>query len=185
MAEFEVEQKFALVDSAEMQQRLAERGAAFGQPQSQADRYFAHPGRDFASTDEALRIRSTGEANCITYKGPKLDAATKTRREIELPLAPGAAAAEEFGQLLTALGFTPVAVVRKIRRTARFLFGGRQFEAALDEVENVGRFIELETAADAADLDAARAALLQLAQELGLASPERRSYLELLLAGGG
>ena len=44
------------------------------------------PCRDFAQTDEALRIRTVGDTSFVTYKGPKLDATTKTRRELELPL---------------------------------------------------------------------------------------------------
>ena len=51
---------------------------------------------------------------------------------------------------------------------------------ALDEVQYLGSFIELEIAADDAGLDPARAALQSLSQRLGLTSSERRSYLELL-----
>jgi adenylate cyclase class IV len=48
----------------------------------------------------------------------------------------------------------------------------------------VGRFAELETAADPAGAEAAKAALASLAQRLGLAANERRSYLELVLSRG-
>ena len=54
-----------------------------GEPAEQVDTYFSHPARDFAATDEALRIRSIDQENFVTYKGPKLDATTKTRREID------------------------------------------------------------------------------------------------------
>jgi hypothetical protein len=76
---------------------------------TQVDQYFNHPARDFAQTDEALRLRRVGEVNFITYKGPKLDAITKSRHEIELPLPSGDAAATGFAELLTTLGFQPVA----------------------------------------------------------------------------
>jgi adenylate cyclase, class 2 len=101
--------------------------------------------------------------------------------EIELPLAAGAAAAEQFAELLTALGFRRVAEVRKLRRKACFHREGFEVEAALDEVESLGHFAELELIADDANLDAARQCLASLAAELGLTSTERRSYLELLL----
>jgi adenylate cyclase, class 2 len=178
---YEVEQKFPLADPAAVEQRLRELAGAFSEPVEQVDRYFAHPARDFAKTDEALRIRRVGEQNFITYKGPRLDATTKTRREIELPLAAGAAAAEQFAELLTALGFRRVAEVRKLRRKACFHREGFEVEAALDEVESLGHFAELELIADDANLDAARQCLASLAAELGLTSTERRSYLELLL----
>jgi adenylate cyclase class 2 len=179
---FEVEQKFAVRDFAAIEATLRERGVELAAAVEQADRYFAHPARDFATTDEALRIRQVGEENRITYKGPKLDAVTKTRREIELPLALGPAHAQQFGELLIALGFSPVAIVRKRRRIGKLEHAGFSVEIALDDVEQVGQFVELEISATAATLDAARKALLEIAIALGLKEVERRSYLELLLA---
>ncbi len=179
---YEVEQKFPLRDAADVESRLAALGGFFSDPFEQVDRYFAHPARDFAQTDEALRIRRTGDENRITYKGPKLDATTKTRHELELPLAPGAQAAEDFSTLLLALGFRRVAEVKKRRRSMMLSWQGIEVQVVLDEVERVGRFVELEIAADASRVDAAKACLASLAQTLGLASSERRSYLELLLA---
>lgn len=178
---YEVEQKFAIADPAAVEKKLIALGGTFIAAVEQVDRYFGHPARDFAQTDEALRIRRVGEENRITYKGPKIDAVTKTRREIELPLAPGAQAADDFSTLLEALGFRRVAEVRKHRRTASLRWRGRELEAALDEVEHVGRFVELECSADEKDLDPARECLASLAKELGLEKSERRSYLELLL----
>jgi adenylate cyclase class 2 len=178
---FEVEQKFRLTDETELLTRLAKLGGVPGKAQTQVDCYYAHPLRDFAATDEALRIRRVGELNFITYKGPKLDSITKTRREIELALPGGAEAAVEHGKLLEALGFRPVAEVRKQRRTAAFTWQGHEVEAALDDVDGLGRFVELELGANDGELDDARGSLTALAHELGLAGSERRSYLELLL----
>jgi adenylate cyclase class 2 len=168
-------------DFAFLERKLAAMGGEFSAPIEQVDRYFAHPARDFAKTDEALRLRRTGNENRITYKGPKLDLETKTRREIELPLASGPQAAEDFSGLLLALGFRRVAEVPKRRRKLHFTWQGFQVEASLDEVERVGRFVELEIVADDQQLDAARQSLAALARELGLEKSERRSYLELLL----
>jgi len=151
----------------------------------QVDQYFAHPVRDFARTDEALRIRRVGEHNVITYKGPKIDATTKTRREIELPLAAGGEAAEEFAELLVALGFRPVATVRKTRTAYALTWQSRPVEVALDSVDGLGTFVEIEAAAAGkSELDSARDAVTSLAAELGLESSERRSYLEMLVALG-
>ena len=178
---FEVEQKFRVADFEAIEGRLASLGASIGESAVQADSYFAHPARDFASTDEALRIRQVGQDNFITYKGPKIDAGTKTRREIELPFAPGGRRAEQLGELLQALSFTPVAVVRKARRQASTSWAGWEFDIALDQVEQVGQFVELEVTADESQLDAARHALHGLAAELELDQVVRTSYLELLL----
>jgi adenylate cyclase class 2 len=178
---YEVECKYRVADLAALEKRLAERGARVGVAELQVDIYFQHPSRDFAATDEALRIRRIGGRNFVTYKGPKVDKTTKTRREIELPLAPGDEGARGFASLLEALGFRRVAEVRKHRRKALLSSRGQEVEIALDEVERVGTFAELELQAEEADLDQARACLASLAQDLGLLDSERRSYLELLL----
>jgi adenylate cyclase class 2 len=178
---FEVEQKFPVDDVAALQQRLLDCGVHWDESVAQADRYFAHPCRDFARTDEALRIRQIGSCNCITFKGPKIDASTKTRREIELPLPDGPSAADAWQELLLALGFTPVASVRKVRRPGVLSWQDAAVHVALDDVPEVGQYVELELLADAGTLDAARERILSLARHLGLSDAERRSYLELLL----
>ncbi len=189
--QFEVEQKFPVTDAAALERRLRKLGANDSGPPGQGtirqiDSYFNHPARDFARTDEALRLRRVGEANFITYKGPKLDQATKTRREIELPLAGGAAAAEQYAELLEALGFRRVAEVRKQRRLLEIPWEGCTIEAALDDVAGLGTFLELELsaegAADGPEVQAAKARIASLAAALKLERSERRSYLELLLA---
>lgn len=182
----EVEVKFRAGEGSDfvtIRGRLTELSAKGMGTLDQADTYFAHPTRDFAQTDEALRLRRVGERNCITYKGPKLDAATKTRRELELPLAEGSEAFDRFSELLIALGFRPVATVRKQREVWQLEWRSCEIEAALDTVAGVGQFVELETSADDATVAAAREAITSLAKQLGLSESERRSYLELLLRG--
>ena len=179
---YEVEQKFPVADLAKVERALAALGAAPQPAVEQVDRYFAHPAKDFSQTDEALRIRRVGGQNFVTYKGPKLDAATKTRRELELPLEPGEAGFQRFAELLEALGFRPVAEVHKTRRPFELRWQGRTFEAVLDDVASVGTFVEVELIAAADDLESARAAIVSLANELQLQQPERRSYLEMQLA---
>jgi adenylate cyclase, class 2 len=191
----EVEQKFPVADPAEMRRKLTELGAKWHPPIEQRDTYFAHPQRDFGQTDEALRIRRTPQGSLITYKGPRLDGATKTRRELELPLVENHASAADCGsaadawaELLRDLGFAPVADVRKTRTPGSVEWSGVQIETALDHVEGLGHFLELEIvlAADGesglANLAAAQGNVASLATALGLAHCERRSYLELLLS---
>lgn len=178
---YEVEQKYPLEEFDTIFERLEEFGASFGPPLEQVDRYFSHPARDFSSTDEALRIRSVGEENRVTYKGPKIDQTTKTRREIELPLPSGESTPAAYQELFDALGFQAVATVRKDRRSAVIEWGGHTLSIALDEVAGLGRYIELEIAADESALDSARAVLAELAEQLKLTGAERRGYLDMLL----
>ncbi len=189
---YEVELKFPLADPQVVERRLVSLAARFREPIEQVDRYFNHPGRDFARTDEALRLRREGDEVVITWKGPRVDSATKTRREIELPLAsvppaPGdhAHAVERtlgaWTELLESLGFRPVRTVTKRRRPARVPWQGTEIEAAIDHVHGLGDFLEIELLARQGEVPLARACLESLARELGCGAPERRSYLELLL----
>ena len=57
----------------------------------------------------------------------------------------------------------------------------KKIEAAIDEVEGLGTFLELELIAESAGLDAAKARLASLAARLQLGASERRSYLQMLL----
>lgn len=182
---FEVEQKFPLDDAVGVERRLVELGAQATDTVEQADQYFNHPARDFAQTDEALRLRSVGEKNFITYKGPKLDATTKTRRELELPLPDGKASAPGFAELLTALGFCRVESVRKVRRQFHISWQGKTVEAVIDDVADLGQFLELELSVGETEVEAAKSSIASLAGNLGLTRSERRSYLELLLASRG
>jgi adenylate cyclase class 2 len=184
----EIEMKFPAADFSALKDKLRGRGARRAQikPLKEEDRYFNAPDRDFAKTDEALRLRRIGTANFVTYKGPKRDAQTKTRTEIEVSLAKGKEGADDFCRLLRSLGYRDVAVVKKERQIYRLANeGGFPVEVCLDEVEGLGKFAELEILAPASKLDPARAVLLRLAAELGLTASERRSYLELLLAKKG
>jgi len=180
--QLEVELKFPLADRVGIERRLRTLGARFQDSVEQADLYFAHPARDFAHTDEALRVRSVGDANFVTYKGPKLEATSKTRHELELPLPTGTAAREGYCQLLELLGFRRVLEVRKRRCGGVVDWEGRRVELALDEVSGLGTFLEIELTCPPEGLAAARECLESLAAKLGLQQLERRSYLELLLA---
>lgn len=167
----EIEAKAAIENKEEIKQRILEAGGKYIRVETQSDIYFAHPSRDFMKTDEALRIREAGNEYTLTYKGPKLDKLTKTREEIEIKLddpVPMAA-------VLKMLGFMEVAPVVKTR--SHYTLG--DYQVALDEVEGLGHFIEIEKHADSYKPEE----LVELLKSLGVEESkiERRSYLELLL----
>jgi adenylate cyclase class 2 len=177
----EVEVKYRLADPAPVLARLAECGAGLIADHAESDHYLNAPDRDFARTDEALRLRRIGELNLLTYKGPRHDSTSKTRTEVEVACPPGAEAADSFLKLFGHLGYRPTAVVRKRRTIYAWARDGFTLHACLDDVEGVGRFIELEIVARDEDYQAARRLVLQIAEELGLDALENRSYLEQLL----
>jgi adenylate cyclase class 2 len=177
----EVEVKYRLADPTAVEAQLRGWGAVLVADHAEADYYLNSPDRDFARTDEALRLRRIGEANWLTYKGPRKDGSSKTRTEFEVLCAPGDPAAEAYLKLFGHLGYRLTAVVRKRRRIYEWARGGFTVHACLDDVDGVGRFVELEIVADEAHHEQARATVLQSAVELGLGPTEPRSYLEQLL----
>ena len=127
----EVEQKFRAEHSTGLLAQLERLVRGIRGAHRASRSVFCSPGPRFCPDRRVLRIRRVGERNFVTYKGPKLDATTKTRRELELPLTDGAAAAEQFAELLTALGFSGVREVRKSRQAAKVQWRGQEIEIAL------------------------------------------------------
>ncbi|MFO0798844.1 MAG: class IV adenylate cyclase [Gemmataceae bacterium] len=181
----EVELKYRVADHAAVLSRLVALGAARVSEAAEADHYFNAPDRDFRATGEAFRLRREGASNRFTYKGPKHEAVAKTRTEIELAVADGDAGAADAERLVLALGLRPVAVVKKIRTVYELARGDLTATVCLDAVEGVGTYVEVEVVCDEARAALAEATVLRLAAELGLAEPEPRSYLRMLLESEG
>lgn len=177
----EIEMKFRVDDFAAVAARLAEWGAEAGPQEIESDHYYNAPDRDFGKTDEALRLRRVGTSSRITYKGPKQPGPTKTRTEIEVPLADGDGPAGDFLRVLEKLGYRATAVVNKKRTSYAMRRGDFVMNVCLDDVERVGRFVEVEIVATADRRDDADRILMRTATELGLTQYEPRSYLHMVL----
>lgn len=169
----EIEIKSACDDPAEVEKILGSLGARFKDTLFQKDIYFAHPSRNFAETDEALRLRDENGVFTLHYKGPKLDKDTKTREELGVPISEP----EILLKILSNLGFKQAAVVEKNRKT----YDLDNIEIAIDNVTDLGTFVELEIQDE--DLDEAKARLFALMDKLKLRKTIRSSYLELLEKG--
>lgn len=182
---FEVEMKFQVDNFESTKAQLTRLGAQLHATVSQSDTYFRHPCRDFKETDEALRIRKASDGLFVTYKGPKLDQETKTRHEIEFSIGKSEAEEKQFAEFLEALSFEKVVAVNKVRREFDLELDSNHFKIALDEVENVGTFVEVETQAEESELDRCRDAVKNLATELGLKKQTRGSYLGMLMKNLG
>lgn len=177
---YEVEVKVG-GDHDEVRDRLEAHGAEFDGRVEQSDTYLNAPHRDFAVTDEALRVRRETEAGDtsyrITYKGPLVDATSKTRAEIETGVDNGEDATAIFEQL----GFTPVETVEKTRES----YSVDGYAVMLDDVKGLGEFVEVESqiTEDDSALEDARTGAFELLRTLGLNPDDqiRTSYLGLLL----
>lgn len=188
---YEVEVKLR-ADHGTVESALDAAGAEYVDSVVQEDTYYDAPHRDFAETDEALRIRRERnpeagddgsdeefETAKITYKGPLLEAESKSREEHETTVADDEAAKGIFD----GLGFEPAAAVRKER--AHYRLDG--YTVTLDRVDGLGEFVEVETETEDDDIEAAREGARAVLDDLGLDPTEqiRTSYLGLLLDGDG
>ena len=176
MIEVEVKAKIRSFD--EMRKRLDDINAVKVKTEHQEDRYFNSPVRDFAQTDEALRIRETKSEEkhnlFITYKGPKIDAKSKTREEVEMEIED----ADKASKIFENLGFKEVRTVIKDREYYKY----ENYEISLDNVHGLDPYMEIEISLeDNSDYSKAQESIFELFEKLGITDGfERTSYLELL-----
>ena len=178
---YEVELKVR-ADHETVRERLADRGAAREETVTQRDVYYDAPHRDFAETDEAFRLRVERNDEAVaklTYKGPLVDESSKTREEHETTVG----SIEEARAIVEGIGFESAAAVEKERE--RYALDG--FTVTLDDVTDLGEFVEIETEVTTeAEVAAARDRARDLLAALGLDTDAtiRRSYLGLLFETG-
>ncbi|MEM1873205.1 MAG: class IV adenylate cyclase [Acidilobaceae archaeon] len=137
----------------------------------EVDEYYQHPCRDFAATDEALRVRRRGDGAVeLTYKGPRESSLNYKGR---LELTARVADSEQLSKVLEALGFKKAVVVVKQRR----VYEKSGVSVALDEVRGLGCFVEIEGGLESIE---------SVAEKLGLKREDyvAETYAELLLALG-
>jgi len=168
----EVEVKFRITDVEELERKISA-FAEFVVEKIEDDVYFNHPCRNFAETDEALRIRRDSDGFTLTYKGSKVDTETKTRDEIKLKVD----SFEKMKEILTKLGFSVSGRVVKRRR----IYRSEDITICVDWLEGLGNFIEIEIESE--DIHEAKKKIFEYAEMLGLERENsiRKSYLEMIL----
>ncbi|WP_406660407.1 class IV adenylate cyclase [Methanolobus sp. ZRKC3] len=156
-----------------LKKMLSGMGADFIGVENHSDTYYNAPHRDFAQTDEALRIRSVNGRSVLTYKGQKLDTISKTREEFETEVD-----GTNARSILLALGYFESGNVSKTRE----IFKYDDITIVLDSVEGLGEFVEVEIVAES-DSDISKKRLFDCLEKLRIRQEDtiRTSYLEMLL----
>ncbi|MDK2974696.1 MAG: adenylate cyclase, class 2 [Methanofollis sp.] len=170
---FEVEAKIRVEDLPKIRARLVQIGAISPISSDQRDAYYNHPVRDFGMTDEALRVRYEDDRCTVTYKGQKqIGKGSRTREEFNVAVESG----EIMEKILQRLGFRLSAEVRKHREE----FALETAHVALDIVEGLGSFVEIEVMAHEQVNDAEKL-IERIKGDLGIEGDHiPQSYLELL-----
>lgn len=137
--EIKVKIKPSQVDS--VRKKILALGATLKEKIEERDVYFTAPHRDFIKTKECLRIRDRDGYLELTYKGPTTKTMAKEKQfwksEINIPLQ---SSKKEAEMLLESLNFAKVSEV--VKKRERFVLVKQ--EITLDEVENLGWFLEIE-----------------------------------------
>lgn len=116
-------------------EKLKGMGANAWGPVREEDFYYNHPCRDFASTDEAVRLRVRDGRLTVAYKGPRLGVGPlKERVELEVE------ASGPVREVIEWLGFRLVARIVKDRHYIDY----RGHTITLDVVDGLGCFVEVE-----------------------------------------
>lgn len=133
----ETELKVRIQDCQPTIEKLRELGALETANVVQTDAYYNKP--NFISRGHFLRIREEGADVWLTYKGPLISDSTqdiKIREEHNTRIN----SAVELDIILRRLGFTPKFNIIKKRRYFRF----EHCDVCIDEIEELGKFIEIE-----------------------------------------
>lgn len=174
----EVEIKAKISDKKEAFEKIKELGGIYSHSEKQHDIYFNGTDTDFRKTDEALRIRQIPDGDdfkkILTYKGPKLNYETKTRKEVEVVIED----TDKMAEILVNLGYTPSAIVDKVRR----IFKYKEYTITVDKLNELGYFIEIESVIeDKDDIEKVQANIMEIFKKLDITQGfENKSYLELL-----
>ena len=176
MLEVELKVKIPSLDPA--REQLVRKNAQSCGKVHEHDVYYNAPHRDFSITDEAVRVRYTGDHAVVTYKGPKIKKfGLKAREELNFAVESG----KIFETMLDRLGFTKTLEVNKWRETFRL----GTASVSLDTVDGLGTFAEIEVIVEN-ESDNPTGQIGKIAKEIGVdGEPILASYLELLLAKGG
>jgi len=176
----EVEVK-ARVEDRELARKIEAIGGRFVREVAQEDLYFRHPCRDLRERDEALRLRREGKNYTLTFKGRRVGKGAKMRAELEVRVGDF----DEAVALLERLGFEKAFVIKKRRRE----FALDEAIIALDSVEGLGEFVEIEMMATAEEgkgelqrMESFKKKLFSMSDRLGIPKGQltTESYLELL-----
>lgn len=142
--EYELEAKVEVDNLDVLEAKLKSLGAELVGRWRETDRFFDFPDQRLKKADSALRLREradqagTNDQWTLTFKGPKHPGRFKYRRELELKL--NAEQPHTVEAILTAIGAEEFISYIKHRRTLNY----RDCVIELDELEGIGRFIEVE-----------------------------------------
>lgn len=137
----EIEVKARVDDLSEIRTKLETLGCIFSEPVTQEDHLFVNFDGDytvFMPNTNFLRIRKMKDKILFTLKQPQSNELDCIEKEVQI------SDADQFQQALELMGYHKVIEVSKTRTKTKY----QDMEICLDEVKNLGTFIEVEKIVD-------------------------------------
>lgn len=164
MKNIEVEIQVFIQDPSKAEARLNEAGK-FVKSREQTDKYYILPHRDFFAKDmpdEYLRIRHEQDRSHLNYSFLHFneDGWLRATDEYETLIEKPEVAEEIFERI----NLVPKVVVKKVRK----YFDCGDFEVTLDNIEDLGDFMEVEARKDFGGIDVTREACKKFLDSLNI-----------------
>jgi adenylate cyclase class 2 len=159
----EIEIKLKAPDLQVVAAKLTELGCTISEPKIQEDRNFVHKDDvtwfETATVGEWVYPRLRIQPNkplTLTVKKPLKNEMDCIEHEVHVD------SAEEAAGIMKMFGYIPGVTVKKSRRTTKY----QDYTITLDEVEELGNFIEIERVVDDGDAEAMQAEMFRFAKEM-------------------
>jgi len=155
----EIEIKAKFTDKEKIKIKLAELGAEKEKEKHQIDEYYNHPSKDTKQTNEYIRLRYKhgGEQGIFAHH---INISDGVNKEFEVKIDD----VDTFKQILKNFDFPLLGTIDKKRET----FKVNDFTITIDEVKNIGNFIEIETFGEEDEIEAKKTKCLELLETLGI-----------------
>ena len=162
----EIEIKAKITDREGILSRLEGLGCALSEPVTQEDVVFAQKVgslEEFLTNSVFLRIRESAKGVVFTLKYNPDRQGEPDAMPVEYEVT--VSSRTELEAIFQLLGFKPMVTVKKTRRTGHY----KNWEICIDEVEELGTFIEVEQMAEHdEDIEPVRDAIMEFLRSLGI-----------------
>ncbi len=164
----EIEVKAKITDKESLEENLADLGCIFSELLVQDDRVFLPNGIEFSNKTKeipAVRVRNSNGIITLTLK----KRASGDNELINLEKEVVVSNQKEAIDLVELMGFHEVVRVSKMRRECKY----NQMTLCIDDVANLGNFIEVEKLSEDENMEEIQNDLFNFLQSLGIDSNDR------------
>ena len=155
----EIEIKATFDNKEKLKKSLKLIGAKEEKVKHQIDEYYNHPSRDTRKTNEYIRLRYKNGENSGIF-ALHVNIADGVNKEFEVSVGD----IETFRQILKGLNFPLLGIINKKRTNFKY----KEFTISIDEVKDIGNFLEIETDGEESEIVEKKAKCVKVLKELGL-----------------